>query len=83
MNVLRHDREVGDAISVKRHPYRLSPEKRWLMCKEVDHMLKYGIPEPGTRSWSSPCLLVKSDKTPCFCTDFQKVHSVIKPDLPD
>ena len=41
-------------------------------------MLEYGIAEPGSSPWSSPCLLV--DKSDRFCTDFRKVNSVMKPD---
>lgn len=35
--------------------------------------------EPSSSPWSSPCLLVdRSDKSD-FCTDFQKVNNVTKP----
>lgn len=80
-NVLSHDIDVGDAAPVKQHPYRVNPEKREILKREVDYMLQHGIAEPSASSWSSPCLLVdKSDKTPRFCTDFRKVNSVTKPD---
>ena len=80
-NVLQHDIDVGDAAPIRQHPYRVNPEKRQLMSKEVDYMLQHGIAEPSASPWSSPCLLVdKSDRTPRFCTDLRKVNSVTKPD---
>uniref|UniRef100_A0A3B3H3T2 Gypsy retrotransposon integrase-like protein 1 n=1 Tax=Oryzias latipes TaxID=8090 RepID=A0A3B3H3T2_ORYLA len=80
-SVLEHDIDVGDALPVKQHPYRINPEKRRIMQQEVSYMLQHGIAQPSSSPWSSPCLLVeKSDKSPRFCTDFRKVNSFTKPD---
>ncbi|XP_073721213.1 uncharacterized protein [Misgurnus anguillicaudatus] len=80
-NVLEHDIDVGQAIPIKQHPYRVNPVKRQLLCKEVKYMLQYGIAEPSSSAWSSPCLLVeKPDGTHRFCTDFRKVNAITKPD---
>lgn len=40
-----------------------------------------GFAVPSCSSWSSPCLLdVKSDGSPRFCTDFQRVNAITVPD---
>lgn len=72
--------DVGDSLLIKLHEYRVNPDKRRHFKKEVEYMLEHGIAEPSSSSWSSPCLLVdKSDKSDQFCTDFQKVNNVTKP----
>lgn len=44
-------------------------------------MVDNDIAVPSLSSWASSCLLVpKSDKTLRFCSDFQKVTRVTKPD---
>lgn len=81
-NVLEHDIEVGDAKPVKQHAYRVNPEKHALLRQEVECMINHGIAEPSNSSWSSPCILVPKANTtkPRFCSDFQKLNSVTKPD---
>ena len=80
-SVLQHDIDVGGSPPIKQHAYRVNPDKRRRLKKEVGYMLEHGIAEPSLSSWSSPCLLVdKSDKSDRFCTDFRKVNNVTKPD---
>lgn len=44
-------------------------------------MLKNGLAKPSPSPWSSSCLLApKSDGTPRFCTDSQRVNAVTVPD---
>lgn len=79
--LITHDIDVGDALPVKQHPYRVSPEKRALLQKEVTYMTEHGIAEPSYSAWSSPCILVpKPDGTYRFCTDYRKVNSLTKVD---
>ncbi len=81
-NVLEHDIDVGDTKPIKQHAYRVNPEKRALLRKEVDYMLEHGIAEPSNSPWSSPCILVPKANTtnPRFCSDFRKLNSVTQPD---
>ncbi len=80
-SLVEHDIDVGDSLPIKQHAYRVSPEKRAQLQKEVAFMLENNIAVPSYSSWSSPCLLVnKSDSTFRFCTDFRRVNAITKPD---
>ena len=80
-DVVYHDVDVGNAVPVKQHPYRVSPQKRKYLQQEVEYMLKNDLIEPSYSAWSSPCILVpKPDKSYRFCTDFRKVNSLTKAD---
>ncbi len=79
--VLTHDIDVGTAVPIKQHPYRVNPKKREVMRMEVEYLLQHGLAEPSKSPWSSPCLLVpKSDSSLRFCTDYRKVNDITKPD---
>lgn len=79
--VLSHDIDVGDARPIKQHPYRVNPDKRSRLKKQVDYMVQHGIAESSSSPWSSPCLLtIKVTGDDRFCTDFRKVNGVTKPD---
>lgn len=79
--MLAHDIDVGGAKSIKQHAYRVNPEKRALMQKEVEYMVENGIAEPSNSPWSSPCILVPKANTtsPRFCSDLRKLNSVNTP----
>ena len=65
-----HDVDVGEAVPIKQHPYRVNPVKRDYIHKEVAYMMEHRIVEPSQSPWSSPCVLVpKADGTWRFCTD--------------
>lgn len=79
--VIEHDIDVGNAVPIKQHAYRVNMAKREMINKEVDYLLKHGLAIPSYSPWSSPCLVTpKSDGTPRFCTDFRKVNAVTVPD---
>lgn len=79
--VLKHDIDVGNAIPVKQHPYRVNALKRSVMKTEVEYLIENGLAKPSCSPWSSPCLLVtKSDGTARFCTDYRKVNALTVPD---
>lgn len=80
-SVIEHDIDVGGALPIKQHAYRVNPRKRALLQKEVDYLLAHNLAEPSFSAWSSPCLLVnKPDGTFRFCTDYRRLNSVTKPD---
>ena len=77
-----HDVDIIEgAKPVKKHPYRLHPERQQYLRKEVKYLLDNDFIEPSQSEWSSPCILVpKSDGTFRMCTDYRKVNSVTKTD---
>ena len=80
-HVLQHDIDVGNSLPIKQHAYRVNPDKRLRLQKQVNYMLENGIAVPSTSAWSSPCLLAgKTDGSDRFCTDYRKVNGVTKPD---
>ena len=80
-HVLQHDIDVGDSLPIKQHAYRVNPDKRLRLQKQVNYMLENGIAVPSSSAWSSPCLLAaKSDGSDRFCTDYRRVNGVTKPD---
>lgn len=80
-NVLQHDINVGSAVPIKQHAYRLNVTKRQAMRKEVDYLLENNLATHSSSPWSSPCLLVpKQDNTYRFCTDYRRVNAVTVPD---
>ncbi len=69
--ILKHDIDVGNAIPVKQHAYRVNALKRSVMKTEVEYLLENGLAKPSCSPWSSPCLLVtKGDGSARFCTDY-------------
>uniref|UniRef100_A0A8C1PIS4 Integrase catalytic domain-containing protein n=1 Tax=Cyprinus carpio TaxID=7962 RepID=A0A8C1PIS4_CYPCA len=55
-SVIEHDIDVGfNTRPIKQHPYRVNPNKRSLLNKEVQYMLENQIAEPSISPWSSPC----------------------------
>ena len=80
-SVLEHDVDVGNAVPIRQHPYRVNSKKREVMRSEVAYLLQNGMAKPSNSSWSSPCILVpKPDGTSRLCTDYRRVNSVTVPD---
>ena len=78
--VLR-DVEIGDALPIKQHPYRVNPLKLDAMREEINYMLENDIIEPSNSDFSSPSMLVsKPDGTYRFVTNFKAVNAITKCD---
>uniref|UniRef100_A0A673Y3Q0 ribonuclease H n=1 Tax=Salmo trutta TaxID=8032 RepID=A0A673Y3Q0_SALTR len=80
-SILEHDVDVGDAVPISQHPYRVNAKKREVMKSEVAYLLQNDMAKPSNSSWSSPCILVpKPDGTSRLCTDYRRVNAVTKSD---
>ena len=78
---IKHDVDVGNARPIKQHHYRVGPDKRDILSKEIKDMLENDIIEPSYSPWSSPCILVpKADGTWRLVTDYRKVNELTKTD---
>eukprot|EP00061_Rhincodon_typus_P006306 g26819.t1 len=63
-NAIVHEVDVGNAVLIKQHPYRLNPLKAVQVQKEVQVMLQEDIIETSQSEWSSLIVLIpKSDGT--------------------
>ena len=76
-----HDVEIGDALPIKQHPYRLNPLKLEAMRNEIKYMLDNGIIEHSKSDFSSPSMIIpKPDGSYRFITDFRAVNAITKSD---
>ncbi|XP_076029852.1 uncharacterized protein LOC143018378 [Oratosquilla oratoria] len=56
---IHHDVVLEDgAKPVRQTPYRLSPQKKRIMEKEMRQLLDQGLVEPGTSPWASPACCI-------------------------
>ena len=66
---------------IKQMSYRLNPQKKEIMKKEIDYLLQKDLIEPSYSPWASPSLLVpKPDGSFRLCTDYRKLNSITVPD---
>ncbi|CAG2228478.1 unnamed protein product [Mytilus edulis] len=57
-NLIQHEINTGNAVPVRQPPRRLPFGKRQIEKDEIKRMLKLGVIEPSTSSWSSPVVLI-------------------------
>jgi len=78
---VHHIELLPNTQPIRSAPYRLHPEKREFLRKELDDLLQQGIIEESESPWASPIVMVpKADGTLRLCTDFRKVNAVTVPD---
>ena len=78
-SLVQHVIDTGDAMPIKQRPYRVSPDVKKEIDRQVDEMLERGIIQESVSPWSSPVVLVKKkDGSYRFCVDFRKVNKVTK-----
>ena len=73
-SLVQHVIDTGDATPIKQRPYRVSPDVKKEIDRQVDEMLEKGIIQESASPWSSPVVLVKKTDGYRFCADFRKVN---------
>lgn len=72
---------ITDSPPIRQRAYEISPFKQRILDDQLDEMLKLGVIEKSTSSWSSPILLVpKKDNSYRVCVDFRKLNRVTERD---
>ena len=78
-SLVQHVIDTGDATPIKQMPYRISPEGKQEIDRQVNNMLERGIVQESVSAWSSPVVLVKKkDGSMRFCVDYRKLNKVTK-----
>jgi len=78
---VHHIELLPNTQPIRSAPYRLHPEKREFLRRELDDLVQQGIIEESKSFWASPIVMVpKSGSTLRLFTDFRKVNAVTVPD---
>lgn len=80
--LILHDVELTqNATPIRQAPFRLNPEKKLIMKREINFLLENDLARPSNSPWASPCILTpKPDGSFRFCTDYRKVNQLTVPD---
>jgi len=81
-STVRHEIPLAAGTTSIRQPtWRLGPEKRKEVSRQVRDLLYHNLIEPAHSAWSWPVVLVrKKDGSWRFCVDYRKLNSVTIPD---
>jgi hypothetical protein len=76
-----HEIRTGDALPIKKNPYRVLYALKDEMKRQLDEMLAKGVITPCASPWAAPVILVpktSADGTPKyrFCTNFRGLNAV-------
>ncbi|CAM4684191.1 unnamed protein product, partial [Lepidochelys kempii] len=76
-----HSIDTGNAHPIKVQPYRVSPQAKTAIEREIQNMLQMGVIRPSGSAWASPVVLVpKPDGEIRFCVDYRKLNALTHPD---
>ncbi|CAM5092029.1 unnamed protein product [Eretmochelys imbricata] len=76
-----HSIDTGNAHPIRVQPYRVSPQAKTAIEREIQDMLQMGVIRPSESAWTSPVVLVpKPDGEIRFCVDYHKLNAVTRPD---
>ena len=76
-NIVKHEIDTGNHKPIAQKPYRTDDEKKELIKKEIDKMLKNGVIRKAKGPWGSPVVIVdKKDGTKRFCIDYRKINDI-------
>ncbi|CAC5373255.1 unnamed protein product [Mytilus coruscus] len=79
-SLIQHEINTENAVPIRQPPRRLHFGKRQIEKDEIQRMLKLGVIEPSTSSWSSPVVLIAKkggQGRTRFCVDFRGVNGLM------
>ncbi|GFW03807.1 retrovirus-related Pol polyprotein from transposon 297 [Trichonephila clavipes] len=78
---VKHFINTGEHPPVSTAPYRLSPNRKEHLRKEIDTLLAHNIIEECESPYAAPVVLVpKSNGTVRLCIDYRKLNAITTPD---
>ncbi len=79
--VAPHKIDTSDAPPVKLAPYRVSPDKKEEIDRQIQEMIDADIVTPSVSEWQAPVVLVrkKDGKQWRFAVDYRKLNQVTRP----
>ncbi|GFW04596.1 retrovirus-related Pol polyprotein from transposon 297 [Trichonephila clavipes] len=78
---VKHFINTGDHPPVSIAPYRLTPNRKEHLRKEIDNLLAHNIIEECESPYAAPVVLVpKSNGTVRLCIDYRKLNAITIPD---
>ena len=76
-HIVECDIDTGSHPPIKQRAYRVPLNKRKIIDKEIDNMLKLGVIQPSKSNWASPVTVQpKKGGEHRFCIDFRKVNDI-------
>ncbi|CAM4602432.1 unnamed protein product [Caretta caretta] len=74
-----HPIDTGNDCPIGAQPYRVAPQAKTAIEREIQDMLQMGVIRPSESA--SPVVLVpKPDGEICFCVEYHKLNAVTRPD---
>ena len=75
-----HVIDTGDHPPISQRPYRVCPEKKAEIERQIDEMLEFGIIKPSMSKWNAPVVLVrKKDQSFRFAIDYRRLNAITCP----
>ncbi len=75
-----HKIDTGDARPIRMPPYRVNPDKKSEIDRQVKEMRDADIIEPSISEWQAPVVLVKKkDNKWRFAVDYRQLNKVTQP----
>ncbi|CAM4415108.1 unnamed protein product [Lepidochelys kempii] len=76
-----HSIDTGNAHPIRVQPYRVSPQSKTAIEREIQDMLQMGVIRPSESAWASLVVLFpKPDGEIHFCVDYRRLNAVTCPD---
>lgn len=80
-SMVTHHINTGNALPIKRHPYRMSPKHEAFIKEEIERLKQQNLIVPSHSPWTSPALVVgKANGKLRLVIDYRELNKVTKSD---